>query len=42
MFKTRKVIAEIFLIVGAIRQQCTLNSLSRGHAVKVELAQPQV
>jgi hypothetical protein len=25
MFKTRKVIAEIFSIVGTIRQQCTLN-----------------
>jgi hypothetical protein len=25
MFKTRKVIAEIFSIAGAIRLQCTLN-----------------
>src|ERR1700694_408570 len=38
MFKTRKVIAEIFSIVGAIRQQCTWNLLSGGHTVKVEPA----
>ncbi len=31
MFKTRKVIAEIFSIVGAIRQQCTWNLLSGPH-----------
>jgi putative FmdB family regulatory protein len=36
MFKTRKVIAEIFSIVGAIREQCTSNPPSRGLRVKVE------
>src|ERR1700730_6096524 len=38
MFKTRKVIAKIFSIVGVIGQQCTLNLLSGGHTVKVEPA----
>jgi len=38
MFKTRKVIAEIFLIVGAIGQQCTSNLLPGGHKVKIEPA----
>jgi Zn finger protein HypA/HybF involved in hydrogenase expression len=38
MFKTRRVIAEIFSIVGVIRQQCTWNLLSEGHTVKVEPA----
>jgi hypothetical protein len=38
MFKTRKVIAEMFSIVGAIRQQCMSNLVAGGHTVKVEPA----
>lgn len=34
--QTRKVIAEILSIAGAIRQQCTSNLFSGGHRVKVE------
>jgi hypothetical protein len=37
--QTRKVIAEIFSIIGVIRQQCTLNLLSGGHTVKLNLLQ---
>jgi hypothetical protein len=40
MFITRKVIAEIFSIVGVIRQQCTLNFLVGGGAAKLNLLQP--
>ncbi len=38
MFKTRKVIAEIFSIAGAISQQCTSNLLSGGHWETIEPA----
>ena len=34
MFRTRKVIAETFSIVGGIRQQCTLNLLFGGSSLK--------
>jgi hypothetical protein len=34
MFKTRKVIAEIFSIVGAIRQQCNVEFTFPRHTVK--------